>query len=151
VRHAVQFPTNDATLVISAMADATRRLDFACTDRTTYIPPYQAAKVFSTRDHLTRGRIAWNVATSFLADANANFGLDDHLAHDERHDRAEEYLEVVYQPWEHSWEEDAVVRDAARDLYTDGSRVHPVDYRGKYFGVPGLQRSPPVTVSTSCP
>ena len=137
VRHAVQFPSNDPTLVISAMAHATRRLGFACTYSTTYFPPYQAAKVFSTLDHLTRGRIAWNVVTSYLADANANFGIDDQLAHDERYDRAEEYLEVVYQLWEHSWEEDAMVRDVEGDMHTDPSRVHEIDYRGRYFNVPG--------------
>lgn len=137
VRHAVQFPSNDPTLVVSAMAYATRHLGFACTYSTTYFPPYQAAKVFSTLDHLTRGRVAWNIVTSYLADANANFGLDDQMAHDERYERAEEYMEVVYQLWEHSWEEDAVVRDEVADVHTDPARVHTIDYRGKYFSVPG--------------
>ncbi len=137
VRHAVQFPSNDPTLVISAMAYATRHLGFACTYSTTYFPPYQAAKVFSTLDHLTRGRIAWNIVTSYLADANANFGLDDQMAHDERYERAEEYMEVVYQLWEHSWEEDAVVRDAVNDVHTDPDRVHQIDYQGRWFSVPG--------------
>ncbi|MEX2481622.1 MAG: LLM class flavin-dependent oxidoreductase [Gammaproteobacteria bacterium] len=137
VRHAVQFPSNDPTLVISAMAYATRHLGFACTYSTTYFPPYQAAKVFSTLDHLTRGRIAWNIVTSYLADANANFGLDDQMPHDERYDRAEEYMEVVYQLWEHSWEEDAMVRDGDNDMHTDPAKVHEINYRGTYFNVPG--------------
>ncbi|MGE0483873.1 MAG: LLM class flavin-dependent oxidoreductase [Gammaproteobacteria bacterium] len=137
VRHAVQFPSNDPTLIVSAMAYATRHLGFACTYSTTYFAPYQAAKVFSTLDHLTRGRIAWNIVTSYLADANANFGLDDQMAHDERYARAEEYMEVVYQLWEHSWEDDAVVRDHVHDVHTDPARVHTIDYRGKYFSVPG--------------
>ncbi|MGR8920470.1 MAG: LLM class flavin-dependent oxidoreductase [Gammaproteobacteria bacterium] len=137
IRHSVQFPSNDPTLVISAMAHATRRLGFACTYSTTYFPPYQTAKVFSTLDHLTRGRIAWNVVTSYLADANANFGLDEQMEHDERYARAEEYLEVVYQLWEHSWEEDAVVRDVENDVHTDPAKVHEINFAGRYFNVPG--------------
>ena len=137
VRHTVQFPSNDPTLVISAMAYATRNIGFACTYSTTYFAPYQAAKVFSTLDHLTKGRIAWNIVTSYLADANANFGLDDQMAHDQRYDRAEEYLDVVYQLWEHSWEEDAVVRDTVNDVHTDPAKVHEINYQGEYFNVPG--------------
>lgn len=137
VRHAVQFPSNDPTLVISAMAYATQHIGFACTYSTTYFAPYQAAKVFSTLDHLTRGRIAWNVVTSYLADANENFGIGEQMEHDERYERAEEYLDVVYQLWEHSWEEAAVVRDADNDVYTDPAKVHQIDFEGQYFRVPG--------------
>jgi FMN-dependent oxidoreductase (nitrilotriacetate monooxygenase family) len=137
VRHAVQFPSNDPTLVVSAMAAATRHLGFATTFSTTYFPPYHTAKVFSTLDHLTGGRIAWNIVTSYLADANANFGLDDQLAHDQRYDRAEEYMEVVYQLWEHSWEDDAMARDVARDMLIDPAKVHEINYEGQYFKVPG--------------
>ena len=137
VRHAVQFPSNDPTLVISAMAHGTDSLGFACTYSTTYFPPYQAAKVFSTLDHLTKGRVAWNIVTSYLPDANANFGLDDQMEHDQRYDRAEEYMDVAYQLWEHSWEDDAVVRDRANDMYTDPEKVHEINYEGRYFSVPG--------------
>lgn len=149
VRHTVQFPSNDPTLVISAMAHATRHLGFACTYSTSYFPPYQAAKVFSTLDHLTRGRIAWNVVTSYLPDANANFGIGEQMAHDERYDRAEEYLEVVYKLWEHSWEEDAAVRDVANDVHNDPAKVHEINHEGRWFSVPGphmcepsVQRTP---------
>ena len=138
VRHTVQFPSNDPTLPIAAMAYATKYLGFACTYSTTYFHPYQTAKLFSTLDHLTKGRIAWNVVTSYLADANENFGLGDQMMdHDERYDRAEEYMDVVYQLWEHSWEEDAAVRDKARDIHNDPLKVHEINYEGKYFKVPG--------------
>lgn len=137
VRHTVQFPSNDPTLVISAMAYATQEIGFACTYSTSYFAPYQAAKVFSTLDHLTNGRIAWNVVTSYLPDANANFGIGSQMAHDERYDRAEEYLEVVYKLWEHSWEEDAAVRDMERDIHNDPSKVHEINHQGKWFSVPG--------------
>jgi len=149
VRHTVQFPSNDPTLVISAMSYATSHLGFACTYSTSYFPPYQAAKVFSTLDHLTKGRIAWNVVTSYLPDANANFEIGDQMDHDQRYDRAEEYLEVVYKLWEHSWEEDAAIRDAVNDIHNDPAKVHEINHEGTWFNVPGphmcepsLQRTP---------
>ncbi|MGE3775067.1 MAG: LLM class flavin-dependent oxidoreductase [Gammaproteobacteria bacterium] len=137
VRHAVQFPSNEPTVIVPAMAQATRTLGFGLTYSTTYFPPYQTAKLFSTLDHLTRGRIGWNVVTSYLADANENFGIRENLTHDERYDRADEYMQVVYKLWEHSWEEDAVVRDSARDTFADPGRVHQIDHAGKWFQVPG--------------
>ena len=137
VRHAVQFPSNDPTVIIPAMAYATRHLGFACTFSTTYFPPYQTAKLFSTLDHLTRGRIGWNIVTSYLADANANFGIHESLTHDQRYDRADEYMEVVYKLWEHSWEEDVVVRDLSHDVFTEPSRVHQIDHAGTWYQVPG--------------
>lgn len=149
VRHTVQFPSNDPTLLISALAFATKWLGFACTYSTSYFPPYQAAKVFSTLDHLTKGRIAWNVVTSYLPDANANFGIGEQMEHDERYERAEEYLEVVYKLWEHSWEEDAAVRDVVNDVHNDPNKVHEINHEGPWFSVPGphmcepsIQRSP---------
>lgn len=137
VRHAVQFPSNDPSVIIPLMAHATRHLGFACTYSTTYYPPYHTAKLFSTLDHLTEGRVAWNIVTSYLADANANFGLEDSLDHDERYERAEEYMDVVYKLWEYSWDEDAVVRDVAGDTFTDPDRVHQIDHAGRWFRVPG--------------
>lgn len=137
VRHGVQFPSNDPTLIISAMAAATRHLGFASTFSTSYYQPYHTAKLFSTLDHLTDGRVAWNIVTSYLADANANFGLTEMMPHDQRYDRAEEYMEVCYQLWEHSWEEDAMVRDQARDILIDPRKVHEINHEGRYFKVPG--------------
>lgn len=137
VQHTVQFPSNDPTLVISAMAYATQHIGFACTYSTSYFPPYQAAKVFSTLDHLTNGRIAWNVVTSYLPDANDNFEIGEQMDHDERYERAEEYLEVVYKLWEHSWEEDAAVRDPERDMHNDPAKVHEINHAGTWFKIPG--------------
>jgi FMN-dependent oxidoreductase (nitrilotriacetate monooxygenase family) len=148
VRHAVQFPCNDPTVVIPALAQVTTHLGFATTYSTTYHPPYQAAKLFSTLDHLTNGRIGWNVVTSYLRDAEKN-ELGKMLPHDERYDRADEYMEVVYKLWEKSWEDDAVVRDRERDIHTDPSKIHEINHIGKYFSVlgphlcePSPQRTP---------
>lgn len=143
VRHAVQIPGNDPTLVIAAMAHATRHLGFACTYSTTYFPPYHTAKLFSTLDHLSDGRVAWNIVTSYLEDANKNFGLKGQLEHDQRYDRADEYMAVVYKLWEHSWEEDAIVRDAQADMHTDPAKVHEINHLGEYFDVPGPHQCEP--------
>ena len=137
VQHTVQFPSNDPTLIISAMAYATQSLGFACTYSTTYFAPYQTAKLFSTLDHLTNGRIAWNVVTSYLPDANANFGIGEQMAHDERYERADEYMDVTYKLWEHSWEEEAAVRDIENDMHNDPRKVHEINHQGKFFNVPG--------------
>jgi FMN-dependent oxidoreductase (nitrilotriacetate monooxygenase family) len=142
VRHAVQIPSIDPTLVISAAALATRHLGFAVTYSTTYHPPYQCARVFSTLDHLTGGRVAWNIVTSYLSSASAN-GLGEHLDHDLRYDRADEYLEVVRALWEESWDDDAVVRDAGRDMFTDPARVHQIDHSGAWYQVRGPHQCEP--------
>lgn len=137
VRHGTQFPSNDPTLVISAMAAATRHIGFASTFSTSYFPPYHTAKLFSTLDHLTDGRVAWNIVTSYLADANANFGLAEMMPHDQRYDRAEEYMDVCYQLWEHSWEDDALVCDRETDTLIDPTKVHEINFEGNHFNVPG--------------
>jgi FMN-dependent oxidoreductase (nitrilotriacetate monooxygenase family) len=136
IRHAVQFPGNDPTLLFAAMAHATRHLGFISTYSTTYYPPFHTAKLFSSLDHFTGGRVGWNIVTSYLASAARN-GLGPMIGHDERYDRAEQYMEVVYKLWEASWEENAVVRDGARDMHTDPARVHPINHRGKYYEVAG--------------
>lgn len=137
VRQAVQTPVNDPLLPIPAMAQVTDHLGFASTYSVTYSPPYMTAKKLSTLDHLTDGRIAWNIVTSYLEDAARNMGLEERIPHDERYRRAEEYIEVCYKLWEQSWEEDAVVRDVENDVYTDPGKVHEINHKGTYFDVPG--------------
>ncbi len=138
-----QVPLNDPFMQISAMAAVTQRLGFAVTSALTYEQPYLLARRFSTLDHLTRGRIGWNVVTSYLESAARNLGLDRQLGHDARYDLAEEFMEVVYKLWEGSWEDGAVVRDAANGVFTDPSRVHPIDHRGEHYTVPGIHLSEP--------
>ncbi len=148
VRHAVQVPAIDPVLVLPAIAAATRWLGLAVTYSTTYNHPYQCARLFSSLDHLTQGRIAWNVVTSFLSSACDN-GLGEFLPHNQRYDRADEYLEVVRGLWERSWEDDAVLQDASADVFADSQKVHEIGHHGRYFSVrgphqcePSLQRTP---------
>jgi len=134
----VQTPVTDPLLAVSAMAAVTERIGFGVTVSTTYESPYLLARKFSTLDHLTGGRIGWNVVTSLLDSAARNIiGRDRQIPHDERYAMAQEFVDVAYKLWEGSWEDDAVVRDRDRGVYTDPERVHPIGHSGRYFAVPG--------------
>ncbi|MEX3652130.1 LLM class flavin-dependent oxidoreductase [Mycolicibacterium fortuitum] len=135
---AVQTPVTDPLLAVSAMAAVTQRLGFGITVSTTYESPYLLARKFSTLDHLTGGRIGWNIVTSLLDSAARNIiGRDRQIPHDERYAMAQEFLEVTYKLWEGSWEPGAVLRDAQRGVYTDPTKVHDIGHQGRYFTVPG--------------
>ncbi|OBH84481.1 5,10-methylene tetrahydromethanopterin reductase [Mycobacterium scrofulaceum] len=137
VRDAAQFPVNDPTAAVSAMAAVTDTLGFGITLSLTYEQPYALARRLTTLDHLTGGRVAWNIVTSYLDSAARNLGLDAQIPHDRRYEIAEEYVEVCYKLWEASWETDAVVRDARRGVFTDPAKVHDIEHKGRYFSVPG--------------
>ena len=134
----VQTPVTDPLLAVSAMAAATEHLGFGITVSTTYESPYLLARKFSTLDHLTGGRVGWNIVTSLLDSAARNIiGRDRQIPHDERYAMAQEFLEVTYKLWEGSWESDAVVRDRERGVYTDPAKVHAIGHEVAYFSVPG--------------
>ncbi len=143
IREAVQIPANDPAPLIPAMAMATEHLGFAFTSSVLQVPPFTFARHVSTLDHLTGGRIAWNIVTSYLPNAGENLGLGGLPPHDERYARAEEYLEVAYKLWEGSWEEDAVLRDTARGVYADPAKIHPIDHAGDYYEVRGPHLAEP--------
>jgi FMN-dependent oxidoreductase (nitrilotriacetate monooxygenase family) len=138
-----QVPVNDPLLQIPAMAAATRHLGFGVTISPTYEQPYALARRLSTLDHLTKGRIGWNVVTSYLDSAAQNLGLERQIPHDERYDIAEEFLDVSYKLWEGSWEEGAVLRDRERGVFTDPRKVHPIGHSGTHYRVPGIHLSEP--------
>nr|AEA29646.2 putative FMNH2-dependent monooxygenase [Streptomyces albus subsp. albus] len=140
---AAQLPANDPLLVISAMATVTDNLGFGVTASTSYEHPYALARRFTTLDHLTNGRIGWNLVNSYSDSAARNFGMGRQLPHDERYDRAAEYLEVTYKLWEASWEDDAVVRDRENGVWADPARVHEIHHHGRYFTVPGIAQCEP--------
>lgn len=142
VRGGVQTPSIDPLLVIPAAAAATRHLGFAVTYSTTYHPPYQCARIFTSLDHLTEGRIAWNIVTSYLRSALSN-GLGEWLDHDSRYDRADEYMAVVRALWEDSWDADAVVLDRERNIFTDPMKVHDIEHHGRWFDIRGPHQCEP--------
>ncbi|MET1043702.1 MAG: LLM class flavin-dependent oxidoreductase [Microbacteriaceae bacterium] len=143
IRHAAQVPVTDPLMVVSAMAAVTEHLGFGVTAGTAYEHPYPFARRMTTLDHLTKGRIGWNVVTGYLPSAARNMGHDDQLEHDARYDHADEYIEVLYKLWEGSWEDDAVVRDRESGVFTDPAKVHPINHQGKHFTVPGIHISEP--------
>lgn len=136
-KHAVQLPSHEPTAMISAMAAFTKHIGFTPTISTTYSQPYSLARQLSTLDHLTKGRIGWNVVTSYLETEAVNLGLKERLPKEERYNRADEFLEVAYKLWEESWEEEAVVRDVQKDTYAEPNKVHGIHHKGKYFDVSG--------------
>ena len=143
IRHGAQVPVNDPILLISAMAAVTEHLGFGVTAGTAYEHPYPFARRLSTLDHLTKGRVGWNVVTGYLPSAARNMGHDDQLEHDQRYDVADEYLDVLYKLWEGSWEDDAVVRDRESGVFTDPSKVHEIGHYGEHYTVPGIHLSEP--------
>jgi long-chain alkane monooxygenase len=139
----MQIPNNDPLMVIPAMAAVTQNLGFAATFSTTYEPPFAFARRMSTLDHLTKGRVGWNIVTSYLPNAARNFGYDDEVEHDHRYEIADEYLEVLYKLWEASWDDDAVVADKERGVYSDPAKVRYINHAGEYYRVAGPHLSEP--------
>ena len=138
LREGLQTPTDDPLLAVSAMAAATRHLGFGITVASLYELPYSFARKMTTLDHLTDGRIGWNIVTSALDSAARNLGRDEQIPHDERYAVTDEFMEVVYKLWEGSWEEDAVVHDRASGIYADPAKVHAIGHEGRYYSVPGI-------------
>ncbi|WP_049920055.1 LLM class flavin-dependent oxidoreductase [Halobiforma nitratireducens] len=137
IQRGIQTPSNAPQALVPAMAEVTDDIGFAITRSTSYVHPYQLARELSTLDHVSDGRIAFNVVTSYLESAAENLGLGDRMEHDERYDRADEFMDVCYRLWEDSWDDDAVVRDAEAGTYTDPDKVRAIDYEGEYFSIPG--------------
>ena len=149
IAQAVQVPVNDPLLLIPAMAYVTRNLGFGVTCAVSYEHPYILARRFSTLDHLTGGRIGWNIVTGYLNSAAKGVGLPQQPEHDTRYEIAEEYMQIVYKLWEGSWEDGAVLRDREQGLYARPEKVHRVRHDGTYFQMeaihlcePSLQRTP---------
>jgi FMN-dependent oxidoreductase (nitrilotriacetate monooxygenase family) len=147
--NAVQIPVNDPMLVVPVMAAVTRHLGFGVTSNLTYEPPYLFARRMSTLDHLTGGRVGWNIVTGYLDSAARAMGLQGQPDHDGRYDVADEYLDVVYKLWEGSWEEEAVLRDRENLIFADPSRIHRIRHEGRHYQLdaihlcePSPQRTP---------
>jgi FMN-dependent oxidoreductase (nitrilotriacetate monooxygenase family) len=148
LENAVQVPVNDPLMVIPAMAYVTRDLGFGVTSALTYEHPYVFARRMSTLDHLTRGRVGWNIVTGYLESAARGIGSRQE-SHDTRYEIAEDYMQAVYKLWEASWEEGAVLRDRGGRRFADAGRIHRITHDGPYFQVdaihlcePSPQRTP---------
>jgi len=143
LRHAVQVPVNDPVLLIPAMAQVTEHLGFGVTSTLSYEPPYPFARRMSTLDHLTKGRAGWNIVTGYLNSAASGMGLTVQPRHEQRYEIAEEYMQVVYQLWEGSWDDGAVLRDRGRRLFADPAKIHRIRHEGRFYRVDAIHLSEP--------
>jgi len=132
LKHAMMAPKHDPSPLAAIMALSTSHMGVVATMSTTFYPPFMLARLCSTLDHIARGRFGWNIVTSGEDGSAQNFGMDKLPEHDHRYDVADEYLDVVCQLWD-SWSPDAVVLDRKSGTYADASKVHSINFEGKYF------------------
>jgi len=121
---------------LAALAMTTERIGLIATASTTYTEPFNLARQFASLDHITGGRVGWNIVTSWLAPAARNFGGTSLVSHDERYERGEEFVQVAKALWD-SWADDAVLDDRASGQYARPDRIKPIKHQGKYYRVDG--------------
>ncbi|MCC8978154.1 LLM class flavin-dependent oxidoreductase [Bradyrhizobium acaciae] len=144
-----QIPKLDPMLLVSAMAHVTEHLGLGVTAPVSYEPPFTLARRFSTLDHLTKGRVAWNIVTGYSNAASRAVGHDNIMPHDPRYDLADEFLDAVYALWEGSWDDEAIAVDPNRGVVADPQHIRKVHRHGTHFKVdaihlvhPSPQRTP---------
>jgi long-chain alkane monooxygenase len=143
LEQAAQIPVNDPLQLAAPIALATEHLGIGITASTSFEHPYTFARRIATADHHTKGRVGWNIVTSYLESGAKNVGEGGLRRHDNRYDVAAEYVEVLYKLLEGSWEEGAVVRDREKRIFTHPEKVHEIGHKGKYFEVPGYGLTEP--------
>ncbi|HEY1797559.1 MAG TPA: LLM class flavin-dependent oxidoreductase [Stellaceae bacterium] len=126
----------EPTTLITALSQTTTHIGLGATVSTSFSEPYNVARLFGSIDHLSGGRAAWNVVTSSNPKAALNFNRDEHIEHELRYERANEFVDVVRGLWD-CWEDGAIVADKATGQYIDADRVRPLNHRGKFFQVRG--------------
>jgi FMN-dependent oxidoreductase (nitrilotriacetate monooxygenase family) len=144
VENGVRAVKMDLVSIVTAMGCVTSRLGLGATYSTTYYEPFHVARTFATLDLMTRGRSAWNIVTSLNDSEAMNMGKTEHLEHDLRYDRAEEFMQVVMGHWG-AWDDDALIIDKASGRFADGGKVHRLNHEGTYFKSRGpfsVPRSP---------
>jgi FMN-dependent oxidoreductase (nitrilotriacetate monooxygenase family) len=122
--------------LLSALSMVTERIGLIATGSTTFDEPYHVARRFASLDHISNGRAAWNIVTTSNPDAALNFGMTEHVEHDERYRRAREFYDVVTGLWD-SWADDAWLHDQQSGLFFDPARLHVLDHKGERFSVRG--------------
>ncbi|PJI28619.1 LLM class flavin-dependent oxidoreductase [Acinetobacter pseudolwoffii] len=149
LKESIQLPSHDPTTLVSAMAAVTQHLGFGITVNLSYESPYQFARRFASLDHLSQGRMGWNIVTGYLDSAARLVGQHSLQEHDTRYEQAEEFLELCYQFWEGSWEDEAIQKDKINRIFTDPRKVHAIHHQGQFYqsqGVfqvaPSIQRTP---------
>jgi long-chain alkane monooxygenase len=149
IREGLQIPCNDPSALCGALITATEHLGLTFTSSIMAEHPFSFARRVSTLDHLSKGRIGWNIVTSVSHNAAQNVGFDEIVPHDQRYQWAEEYMNVVYKLWEGSWDDNAILGDRENGVYADASKIHRIFHRSERYKVlgphmcsPSLQRTP---------
>ncbi len=138
---ATPFNWLEPITTLAATAMATSRIGMIATCSTTYTEPYNLARQFASLDHISRGRIGWNIVTTWSHQAGANYGSAGQMPHADRYERAEEYMSVVNALWD-SWADDAVEDDREGGLYADPAKVHAINHKGQFYQVEGPLNMP---------
>lgn len=136
LKYGLYAPKHDPVTLVPLLTAATSRIGIIATCSTSFYPPWLLARRFTTLDHLSKGRVGWNVVTSSEDRAAQNYGMDKLAEHDNRYERADEFVDLVGKLWE-SWDEDAMVLDREKNVYVDHTKVHVTDFRGKYHASRG--------------
>ena len=143
LRNTVQAPVHDPMMLVPAMAAVTEHLGFGVTCGLSYEAPFPFARRMSTLDHLTGGRMGWNIVTGYLDSAARAMGQQKQVAHDQRYDMADDYMQVVYKLWEASWEDGALAADRASGVYADPARIHRIRHDGPFYRMEGIHLAAP--------
>ena len=141
LKYAAATPKLDPAVLVPYLAEATKHLGIVPTLSTTEYQPFMLARLVNTLDHVTGGRVGWNMVTGSSDHGAQNYGREAQFPHDERYDRADEFAEIVTRLWE-SWDADAVVIDREQALFADGAKVHPIHYEGQFFKCRGPLNAP---------
>jgi FMN-dependent oxidoreductase (nitrilotriacetate monooxygenase family) len=136
VKYGLEGICHDPVPLIAIIAALTKHIGVVATLSTTFYPPFMLARLMTTLDHLTKGRVGWNVVTSSNQFSAKNFGQEHLPEHDDRYDMADEYMDLCYRLW-NSWEPDAVLANGNDILFADPAKVHPIDFEGKLFRCAG--------------
>jgi FMN-dependent oxidoreductase (nitrilotriacetate monooxygenase family) len=157
VQYAGQFPVHEPATVVPIVGAFTEHLGIGITLSTSFVPPYMMARHLSTLDHLTSGRVGWNIVTSYSKSEFQAMGRDNLTPRDKRYEVVEEYMELCYQLWD-SWDDDAIVYDREAGVFADPSKVREVDFegeffrsKGRHFVAPSPQRRPVLWQAGSSP
>ena len=143
VKNGLQIPSNDPMMLMSALAVNTKHLGLAFTAGPHQEPPFNFARRVSTLDHISKGRIAWNIVTGSLENGFNNLGVNGMVPHDKRYEIADEYVDVLYKLWEGSWDEEALLKDRTSGVYANPEHVHKINHDGEYFQVEGPHLTTP--------
>lgn len=141
IKYGIQFPVHDPTTIVPYLSAVAPKLGYALTMSTTFFQPYMLARKLASLDHVTKGKIGWNIVCSISSGEAKNFGMEELPPHDVRYGRADEFMEVCHKLW-NSWEPDALMMDMERGIFADPERIHKINHVGEHFKVQG-----PLTVA----